>query len=102
MDCYMWVDPTTSEGLLIPISDEAETYLTTQLSGIEERTNTSILSERTAYLLPESGDNYTRFHALITTVCSHVDENHRTCVNDPNCDERLRLVSQAPADKKNP
>ena len=62
MDYYMWVDITTTEALLIPISDEAET----------------------------------------TKVCSHDDVDHKTCVNDPDCDERLRLLPELSADKKNP
>ena len=103
MDYYMWVDITTTEALLIPISDEAETFLKSEVSGIEERTNTSLLlKERKAYLIPVSGDNYTKFNTLATKVCSHDDVDHKTCVNDPDCDERLRLLPELSADKKNP
>ena len=103
MDYYMWIDVTTAEGLLIPISDEAETFLKAQLSGIEERTNTSmLLKERKAYPIPSSRDSlFSKFNALVTKVCSHDDIDHKNCVEDPDCDEKMRLISQAPSRKKN-
>jgi len=103
MDYYMWVDVTTTEALLIPISDEAETFLKAEVSGIEERTNTSLLlKERKAYLIPSSGDSlFSKFNALVTTACSHEDIDHKTCVEDPSCEEKIRLISQAPTRKKN-
>ena len=102
MDYYMWIDVTTAEGLLIPISDEAETFLKAQLSGIEERTNTSLIPERKAYSIPLSGDSlFSTFNTLVTTPCSHEDIDHKNCVEDPSCEEKIRLISQAPSRKKN-
>ena len=102
MDYYMWVDVTTTEALLIPISDEAETFLKAEVSGIAERTNTSLLlKERKAYLIPSSGDSlFSKFNTLLTATCSHEYIDHETCVEDPSCEEKIRLISQAPSIKK--
>ena len=98
MDCYAWVDTKTGETILIPISDAAETFLKSQLSGIEERTNSSpLLKSRKAYASPTSGSNYTKLNTLLSTVCSHDDLSHRTCVNDPNCGEKLRILEEFPS-----
>lgn len=99
MDYYMWVDATTTEALLIPISDEAETFLKAEVSGIEERTNTSLLlKERKAYLIPSPSS--VEFNALLTATCSHDDIDHETCVEDPNCKEKIRLIPQVPSRTK--
>ena len=97
MDCYTWVDLSTGETILIPVSDAAETFLKAQLTGIEERSNTSLLlTDRQAYASPTSGSNYLKLNTLIEAVCSHDDIDHRTCKNDPNCDEKLRILEEAP------
>ena len=97
MDCYAWVDLSTAELLLIPISDDAETFLKAQFSGIEEKPNTSLLlEERKASLCPTSGSDFTKLNTLIEAVCSHDDIDHRTCKNDPNCDEKLRILEESP------
>jgi len=101
MDCYMWVDTSSGKSLAIPISDEAETYLKNEIPGIGEAANTSLLPERQAYLIPETGDNFVRMLALLSVTCSHDVIDHQTCVNDPNCDEKIRMISQAPTRKKN-
>jgi hypothetical protein len=100
MDCYMWVDTSTGKSLMIPISDASETYVKNELPDIEEATNTSLLPARQAYVTPETGANFTRMLTLISTVCSHDDIDHETCVDDPDCDEKIRLLSQLPTRKK--
>jgi len=97
MDCQIWVDPATGNTLLIPISDASETYVKNELSGIAEVANTSLSSARQAYVLPQTGDNNTKLNTLLAVICTHAKINHETCVNDPGCDEKIRLISQAPA-----
>ena len=101
MDCYMWVDVSTTKSLMIPISDDSETYVKNQLSGITEATNTALLPDRQAYIAPETGDNLTKLLTLLSVVCTHDKIDHETCVNDPNCDEKIRMISQAPTRKVN-
>ena len=96
MDCYIWSDRLTGNALLIPVSDAAETYVKNELSGISEATNTSLMPDRQAYVLPQTGGNNARLTTLLAP-CSHDKIDHDTCVDDPGCDEKIRLLPQAPA-----